>query len=118
MKVLLVDDEYFICQLCKEELEDEGYEVILAHNGDEAIAKVEAESPDIVSMDIKMRYDGEGVHALKQIKQQRPDLPVIMVTAYDDYKEDLSIYAADAYILKSSDLTELKTTINKLIGHP
>ena len=69
MKVLVVDDEYFICQLNKEELEDEGYEVVVAHNGDEALAKVESEHPDIVTMDIKMRYDGEGVHALRQIKQ-------------------------------------------------
>lgn len=118
MKILLVDDEYFICQLCKEELEDEGYDVVLAHNGDEALAMIETEAPDLVSMDIKMRYDGEGVHALRQIKQQRPNLPVIMVTAYDDYKDDLSIWAADAYVLKSSDLTELKATINRLIGHP
>lgn len=118
MKVLLVDDEHFICQLGKEELQDEGYEVVVAHNGDEALAMVESENPDIVTLDIKMRYDGEGVHALRQIKQIRPNLPVIMVTAYDDYKEDLAIWAADAYIIKSSDLTELKATIERLIGHP
>ncbi len=118
MKVLIVDDEYFICQLCKEELEDEGYEVVLAHDGDEAIAMVESEHPDLVALDIKMRYEGEGVHALRQIKQAHPNLPVIMVTAYDDFKDDLSIWAADAYVIKSSDLTELKKTIAKFIGHP
>ena len=118
MKVLVVDDEYFICQLCKEELEDEGYEVVLAHDGDEALAMVESERPDLVALDIKMRYEGEGVHALRQIKQQHPSLPVIMVTAYDDFKDDLSVWAADAYVIKSSDLTELKKTIAKFIGHP
>jgi len=114
MKLLVVDDDLNIQRLYKEELEDEGYEVIIAATGKEAMEIFERESPDIVTLDILMP-DIDGISLLRKMKEQRPNVPIIMSTAYD-YRDDFAVWASEAYIVKSSDLGELKKTIKKLIS--
>ncbi|MCS7163907.1 MAG: response regulator [Thermodesulfovibrio sp.] len=112
MKILVVDDEKNILMLYKAELEEEGYEVITANSGREAIELFETQKPDIVTLDIMMP-DIDGIQVLRQLKQKNPNIPVIMLTAYD-YRDDFSIWASDAYVVKSSDLTPLKKTIKEI----
>jgi DNA-binding response OmpR family regulator len=112
MKILIVDDDQNILRLYKEELEEEGYSVITASNGKEALEKFEREEPDLVTLDILLP-DVDGIKLLRQIKEEKPRLPVIMSTAYD-YRDDFAVWASEAYIVKSADLTELKSTIKKL----
>ncbi|WP_028845295.1 response regulator [Thermodesulfovibrio thiophilus] len=112
MKILAVDDEKNILMLYKAELEDEGYEVITANSGREAIELFETHKPDIVTLDIMMP-DMDGIQVLRQLKQKNPNVPVIMLTAYD-YRDDFSIWASDAYVVKSSDLGPLKETIREI----
>ncbi len=112
MKILIVDDDPNILRLYKEELEEEGYQVITASNGQEAIERFDKEDPDLVTLDILLP-DIDGIKLLRQIKEKRPRLPVIMSTAYD-YRDDFAVWASEAYIVKSADLTELKSTIKKL----
>lgn len=112
MKILLVDDDLNILRLYKEELEEEGYSVVTAANGQEAIEQFEKEKPDLVSLDIQLP-DIDGIKLLRQMKEKRPRMPIIMSTAFD-YRDDFSVWASEAYIVKSSDLTELKSTIKKL----
>lgn len=112
MKILIVDDEEHILRLYKEELQDEGYEVITASNGQEATEKFEKEDPDLVTLDIRMP-DVDGIVLLRQLKEKKPRMPIIMLTAFD-YRDDFSVWASDAYVVKSSDITELKATIKKL----
>lgn len=113
MKILIVDDDQNILRLYKEELEEEGYTVITASNGNEAIERFEKEDPDLVTLDILLP-DIDGIKLLRQMKEKKPRLPVIMSTAYD-YRDDFAVWASEAYIVKSADLTELKATIKKLI---
>ncbi len=113
MKILIVDDDQNILRLYKEELEEEGYNVITASNGREAMEQFEGESPDLVTLDILLP-DVDGIKLLRQMKEKRPRMPVIMSTAYD-YRDDFAVWASEAYIVKSSDLTELKSTIKKLM---
>lgn len=113
MKILIVDDDQNILRLYKEELEEEGYAVITASNGNEAIERFEKEDPDLVTLDILLP-DIDGIKILRQMKEKKPRLPVIMSTAYD-YRDDFAVWASEAYIVKSADLTELKATIKKLI---
>lgn len=113
MKILIVDDDQNILRLYKEELEDEGYIIITASNGQEAIERFEKEDPDLVTLDILLP-DIDGIKLLRQMKEKKPRLPIIMSTAYD-YRDDFAVWASEAYIVKSSDLTELKATIKKLI---
>jgi CheY-like chemotaxis protein len=114
-KILVVDDEESIRFLYKEELEEEGFIVELAQNGKEALEKLPLFKPDLVTLDIKMPVM-DGIEALKRIRQVARQLPVILCSAYGDYKQDLTTWASDAYIVKCADLTDLKTTIRKLLG--
>ncbi|MCX7913598.1 MAG: response regulator [Thermodesulfovibrionales bacterium] len=113
MKVLIVDDEKNILKLYKAELEDEGYTVVSANSGTEALALFESEKPDIVTLDILMP-DIDGIQVLRLMKEKNPKVPIIMLTAYD-YRDDFSVWVADAYVVKSSDLTNLKNTIADLL---
>ena len=113
MKILIVDDDLNILRLYKEELEEDGYTVVTASNGKEAIERFEEEDPDLVTLDILLP-DIDGIKLLRQMKEKKPRLPIIMSTAYD-YRDDFAVWASEAYIVKSSDLSELKTTIKKLV---
>ncbi|MBU0735326.1 MAG: response regulator [Proteobacteria bacterium] len=109
-KILIVDDEEHIRYLYSEELSDAGYEVITAENGHLLVEKIEEEKPDLVVLDIKM-VDYNGLDLLQDIRNRFYDLPVILCTAYDTFKEDMKSIAADYYVIKSFDLSELKGKI-------
>jgi two-component system response regulator (stage 0 sporulation protein F) len=112
---MVVDDEESIRFLYKEELEEEGFIVELAKNGKEALEKLPLFKPDLITLDIKMPVM-DGMETLKRIREVERQLPVILCSAYGDYKQDLTTWASDAYIVKCADLTDLKTTIRKLLG--
>jgi CheY-like chemotaxis protein len=112
MKILIVDDDPAIRMLYKEELEDEGYEVLVASSGEEALRLFESGNPDIVTLDILMP-GMDGIQVLRHMKEKKPRLPIIMSTAYD-YRDDFAIWASEAYVVKSADLTQLKEIIKKL----
>ena len=114
-KILVVDDEESIRFLYKEELEEEGFIVELAQNGKEALEKLPLFKPDLITLDIKMPVM-DGIETLKRIREVERQLPVILCSAYGDYKQDLTTWASDAYIVKCANLTDLKTTIRKLLG--
>jgi DNA-binding response OmpR family regulator len=111
-KILLVDDEESIHLLYREEFEEEGYEVHSALRGTDALEKFKLISPDLVILDINMP-DMNGIEVLRQMKEIDPTLPVILSTAYHEYKQDLGAWASDEYIVKSSDLQELKEAVRR-----
>jgi len=113
-KVLVVDDEEHIRLLYSEELSEAGYEVITAADGFKLIERIEEEKPDLVVLDIKM-VDYNGLDLLQEIRNKFYNLPVILCTAYDTYKEDIKAIAADFYVIKSFDLTELKKKIARAL---
>lgn len=111
-KILLVDDEDSIHLLYREELEDEGYEVHSALSGEEALAQLKIIVPDLVILDINMPGIN-GIDVLRQIKEMNSSLPVILSSAYQEFKQDLATWASDEYIVKSSNLDELKAAVKK-----
>ena len=113
-KIMVVDDEENIRFLYKEELEDEGFVVELAKNGEEALEKLPEVKPDLITLDIKMP-GMNGIEVLKRIREKDRELPIILCSAYGEYKQDLTTWASDAYVVKCADLTELKTTIRRLL---
>lgn len=113
-KILVVDDEEHIRLLYSEELTEAGYEVITAADGYKLTERIEKEQPDLVILDIKM-IDYNGLDLLQEIRNKFYDLPVILCTAYDTFKEDIKSIAADFYVIKSFDLTELKKKIAKAL---
>ncbi len=100
--------------LYSEELSEAGYEVITAADGFKLIERIEKEKPNLVVLDIKM-VDYNGLDLLQEIRNKFYDLPVILCTAYDTYKEDIKAIAADFYVIKSFDLTELKKKIARAL---
>jgi DNA-binding response OmpR family regulator len=113
-KVLIVDDEKHIRLLYAEELEEEGYEVALAADGVGILERIDKEKPDVVVLDIKM-VSSNGLDVLQEIRNKFYNLPVILCSAYGSYKVDIKSIAADAYVVKSSDLTELKNKIAQVL---
>jgi DNA-binding response OmpR family regulator len=114
-RIMVVDDEENIRFLYKEELEDEGFAVELAKNGEEALKKLPDFKPDLITLDIKMP-GMNGIEVLKHIREQDRELPIVLCSAYGEYKQDFTTWASDAYVVKCADLTELKTTIRRLLG--
>jgi DNA-binding response OmpR family regulator len=113
-KVLIIDDEKHIRVLYSEVLQEEGYEVAVAADGKDIIERLEREKPDVIVLDIKM-MDSNGLDVLQEIRNKYYNLPVILCSAYGNYKVDIKSIAADAYVVKSSDLTELKKKINQVL---
>lgn len=113
-KILVADDEMSIRLLYSEELKEEGYEVYLAANGKEALEIVEKVPLDLVILDIKMP-EMDGIEALRQIKERQPDLPVLLSTAYGEYRQDFATWASDEYLVKSSDLEDLKSAVKRYL---
>jgi len=114
MKILVVDDEKNIRKLYETELRKEGYEIATAESGEEALDKIENDDIDLVVLDI--RLEGmDGIDCLRTIMEKRRDLPVVLNSAYSTYKQDFASWMADAYVVKSSDLTELKDTIKDVL---
>lgn len=111
-KILLVDDEESIHLLYRDELEEEGYEVHSAFNGEEALEKLGILSPDLIILDINMP-GMNGIEALRRIKEINSEIPVILCSAYQEFKQDLASWASDEYIVKSSNLDELKAAVKK-----
>lgn len=110
-KILIVDDEESIRLLYSEELASDGYEVALAEDGHRLIEKIEEEKPDVIVLDIKMAgYNG--LDLLQAIREKFYDMPVILCSAYSMFRGDLKSMAADYYVVKSSDLSELRKKIN------
>jgi CheY-like chemotaxis protein len=112
-RILVVEDEEGLRLLYKEELEAEGYEVLTAQNGREAIQKLE-EEPDLIILDIVMPVM-DGMEALGRIVGKERKIPIILNTSYPGYRQDFLSWAADAYVTKSIDLGELKDKIKELL---
>ncbi|NVM22624.1 MAG: response regulator [Desulfobacterales bacterium] len=116
-KILIVDDEEVIRMLYAEELEDEGYKVITSGTGHRLIEIIQEERPDLVVLDIKMA-EHNGLDLLQDIRKEFYNIPVILCSAYSTFKGDLKSIAADYYVVKSADLSELKQKIKMALeGH-
>ncbi|SDK86754.1 Response regulator receiver domain-containing protein [Maridesulfovibrio ferrireducens] len=109
--ILVVDDEKHIRMLYKEELVAEGYLVATSDGTEDILTVIQRESPDLVILDIKLGINRSGLDLLQEIRRQDQSLPVILSTAYDSFKHDLKSIAADHYVVKSVDLSELKMKV-------
>ncbi len=113
-RILIVDDEPSIGTLYQEEFQDEGFEVKVVSSGREALDVLDTFRPDVITLDIKMS-GMDGIETLRAIKERQRSLPVILCTAYQEYKADFGSWACDAYVVKSSDLDELKAAVRRAL---
>ena len=114
-KILIVDDQAGIRLLLQELFKRENYETSTAENGLQALQLVEVERPDCVLLDMKMP-GVSGIDVLKELKEKWPNLPVIMMTAYDDValtSQAMEI-GAMKYFTKPFDIFELRDAVHQL----
>jgi DNA-binding response OmpR family regulator len=114
-KILIVDDEESIRSLCAVELAEEGYEVITTGVCQEVPELIASVQPSAMVLDICID-DCDGLELLRDIKETHPDLPIILYTAYDSYREHEKSSAADHYVVKSFNLAELKEKLSQVIS--
>lgn len=112
--VLIVDDEKNLLELYRSELSAEGYEVLVASTGKEAVELLQKKKPDVVVMDIRMP-EMDGIEALGKVVARYKNIPVIINTAFSAYQEDFRAWAAEEYVIKSSDLTELRKALSRVL---
>jgi len=116
-KILIVDDEEHIRRLYKAELEEEGYAILITANAREALEVMETESLDLIVMDIRMPGMG-GIEVMHKILGKKPSMPVIINSAFPNFKENFMTWVAEEYVVKSPDLKELKDKIRTCLTQP
>jgi DNA-binding response OmpR family regulator len=117
-RILLVEDDEHIQFLIREELVENGYEVAIASDGVEAMKMLQAEgapSPDLIILDIRMPKM-DGFETMGHILKSKIDSPIIIHSAYSGYKNHPLTMAADAYVVKSHNFTQLNEAISEVLG--
>ncbi len=116
--IMVVDDDKLILDLVKETLEQEGYSVVSANNGTEALAMVKVQIPDLILLDIMMpKIDGFSVCEMLKGDKKFKDIPIVMLTAKSLSKDIEEAYerGADEYIIKPFDSVILLRKIRELL---
>ncbi|MFN2343452.1 MAG: response regulator, partial [Desulfonatronovibrio sp.] len=90
--------------------------VVTSDGSEEILPILEKESPNLIVLDIKLGQDKSGLDLLQEIRSKDQDIPVILCTAYDSFQHDLKSIAADHYVVKSVDLSELIGKVKKVLG--
>ncbi|MBI3948332.1 MAG: response regulator [Armatimonadetes bacterium] len=120
-KILVADDQPAILRLVEVILKNEGWEVITAADGREALEKALAEKPDLVLLDIMMPIM-DGIEALRQLGSHRETrrIPVVMLTAKSDYATVTGARESGVreYIVKPVDPKRLVATVRKVLRLP
>ncbi len=112
--ILLIEDNKNQQLLYQQELSREGYNIITAANGTEAVNKVFERMPDIIIMDY---FSASRSNTLNLILGKNKKIPIIVNTAFCNYKDAGLSCQIDAIVIKSSDLTELKSKVKELVGN-
>ena len=114
-RIQVVDEDENQRLLYRQELELAGYTVEKAANGPQAIDRVSRGGIDLVVLDIAMP-GMDGIEVLGRVLDIDRQLPVILNTAYSSYKEDFMTWAAESYVTKSGDLSELLNKIREALA--
>lgn len=113
-KLLFIDDDTNLRSLYEQEYRDAGFEVITAASGPAGVERVRKDQPDLVVLDIVMP-GMDGIETLTKILAVNKSIPIIINSANSKFRDNFMCWTADAYVVKSGDLTELTTTIWELL---
>ena len=115
--ILVVDDDKNIRELLEIELSLQGYQVVLANNGLEALTKIKDRTPDLLILDIKMP-DMHGLEVLEALRKGNKKFPIIICTAYEKMRHDYTILASRVagFITKPIDFDKIEAIIEKSLA--
>ena len=117
VKILIVDDEEGVRISLKKVLERDGYEVLLADRGAEGIEIVRKFPEDIETVISDFKMPGmDGIELVRRIREFDTGVPVILCTAYGEYRQNLETWASDDYIVKSANLEGLFEKVAYLLA--
>ncbi len=114
-KILVVEEDESQRLLYRDELTEAGYDVLLAANAKEALKRLVEAKPDLIILDIIMP-EMDGMEVLGGTIRGYPDTSIILNTAYSSYRDDFMSWTADAFVVKSADLAELKQKVRRILG--
>jgi len=117
-KVLVVDDDPAILEICSDLLQTEGYTVSVATNGQQALEQIRTDPPQVILMDIMMPVL-DGVEACRQVKANpaTAEIPVVLMSARTNLtRQSQELASADALVAKPFDIDHLLNTIHDLVG--
>lgn len=115
LRVLIVDDDQTLCDMYAERLQVEGFEVIVAHNGEEGAAKAVEYLPDVILLNLMMpKVNGFNTLEILKSTQETKDIPVLLLTALiqEENKQRGLQAGAEDYIIKSESMPG--TVIDKI----
>jgi two-component system, response regulator, stage 0 sporulation protein F len=108
--LLIVEDDASLRKLYETEFAEEGYAVMSVSSGEEALERLRVSPPEALVLDIRLG-GMDGLDVLRRVLLDRPGVAVVLNSAYPSYKQSFASWSADGYVVKSSDLSELKNTV-------
>ena len=120
-KILLVEDDSMVVRMYQRKLEKDGFQLTLAFNGEEGLAALKKEKPDIVLLDIMMPKMN-GIEMLKAVKADpvTKDIPVVILTNLGDRPEDVQkckeLGAEDYWVKANTPIQEITERIKKILA--
>jgi len=115
--ILVADDDTNIRIFLETALTLDGYRVVLAENGEEALALTKAAAPDLMILDIKMP-GMHGLEVIEEVRRESKDLPIVILTAYDGMRDDYTVWLGGVaeYLVKPIDPKRLRAVIERSLG--
>lgn len=115
--VLVVDDESIVVDISKRKLEERGYEVLTASNGQEALDCLKSKIPDLILLDIQTpQMNGYTFIMEKNKVPEYVNIPVVVLTAYNEMEPLFQRHGVKAYLLKPLKLQDLVDKVAQVIG--
>ena len=115
--ILVVDDEPIIVEITKRKLEEIGFDVMTAYDGQEALGRFKEKIPHLIILDIQMpKMDGYNFILEKSRVPAYAPVPVIVSTAYNEMEPLFRRHAIKAYLLKPIRLQELLDKVTEVLG--
>jgi len=118
-RILLVDDEVDLVETLRFSLENEGYNVLVSHDGEDALNQARKENPDLILLDLMLpKLDGYKVCRLLKFDENYKHIPILMLTAKTQEKDKLlgKETGANDYITKPFDTDELLKKVKSYLS--
>jgi len=112
--ILIVDHEAHLVRRYRSELAADGYEISVVPDADAALVWLSRHSADLVILDLEVP-GRRGLELMTEILQRRRDTRILVHTARPCYRDDFGSWGADAYVMKESDLSSLRSAVAMLI---